>query len=90
MIEIRPITSRAEWLKWRTQALTASDIGRQACSSKSERFALTCRSRLSLNGSAFAPRMPTNLKRPWTLLALNCPQVPCGAFFSTKAGFFVP
>jgi len=27
MIEIRPITGRAEWLEWRTQALTASDIG---------------------------------------------------------------
>jgi len=27
MIEIRPITSREQWLEWRREALTASDIG---------------------------------------------------------------
>lgn len=27
MIEVRPITSRAQWLEWRREALTASDIG---------------------------------------------------------------
>ena len=50
--------------------------------------ALTFRSRLSLNGCAFAPRMPTNLKRPWTLLASNCRQVPLWSILFDGGRFF--